>query len=329
MPELPEVETVRASLTPHVMRRTVLRAVAHRRDIVDGPAGARNLLEGGVIAEVSRTGKQLGISVKDGRTIGVHLGMSGQLRFIPAGQRPRKTTHVHAQWALSAAAGKRKARADPRGDDAPAAVSAADLKPDAPSWFDRIIFRDPRRFGGITTHATRADFAARRVEPLGPDALAVTSTHLAHAIAGSRRPIKSALLDQGVLAGVGNIYADEALFASRIHPARLAAGLSREEITALTLAVKTVLAQAVRAKGSTLRDYVSATGRAGKATLNHQVYGRSGEMCLRCGGALETVTIAQRTTVLCPRCQPRGVVTKVTGKKGVKEIGKKTKKKQR
>lgn len=293
MPELPEVETLRRSLEPRLVGRRIVRATLHRRDVLVLPgdpeggfsrarAGARpvrfrarDLLAGARVTGLVRRGKQLGVVGRvdpgDQPALCVHLGMSGRLLWAPAGARPALVDHVHASWRL---------------DDG-----------------SRLVFRDPRRFGGLWAFASVGELERARWGRLGPDALGVTARALAGALAGSRRAIKGALLDQGVVAGVGNIYADEALFAAAIDPRREAGSLDPDQTQALARQLRRVLRRAVRARGSTLRDYVDAEGRAGAFQLSHAVYGRAGQACRSCGGVLESGLVAQRTTVWCPACQ--------------------------
>ncbi len=272
VPELPEVESVRRSLEPHLLGHIVTRSTLHRADIVEGDTSALALLEGERITTLQRRGKLLSIHTKSGRVLTVHLGMSGQLLVLASGTAPKNATHLHAEWLLDSG--------------------------------QRLIFRDPRRFGGISTHANESDFHAARLADLGPDALTIDAAHLAAALAKAKRPIKAALLDQRILAGVGNIYADESLFMVGINPARLCTGLNAQDFARLADAIRDVLARAVAAGGSSLRDYVNASGDEGSYALEHAVYGRSGQTCPRCHTPLKTRLIAQRTTVWCPSCQP-------------------------
>jgi formamidopyrimidine-DNA glycosylase len=138
---------------------------------------------------------------------------------------------------------------------------------------------------------------------LGPDALGVTGEHLFERTRGSTRSIKAALLDQSLLAGVGNIYADESLFAAGISPRRASGRVSRERCERLAGAIRMILARAIQAGGSTLRDYVDADGKQGASQLSHLAYGRGGEACVACAGVLRSALVAQRTTVWCPNCQ--------------------------
>lgn len=282
MPELPEVERVRRSLEPHLVGSLIQGVWVFRQDIiVPGPGGARtayDLLNASRVAEIRRHGKQLAIVAEDRRAVCVHLGMTGQLFVQPGRSAVDGQEHRHAAWGL-----------EPVGA--------------------RLIFRDPRRFGGLWTFRNVRDLE-ERWRALGPDALDITGTQLhsgLHPAATShptRRAIKAALLDQGLLAGVGNIYADEALFAARIHPRRPAGKLTAAECERLADELRAVFARALQAGGSTLRDFVDGDGQPGRYGLQHAVYGRGGDPCPNCRATLKAITLAQRTTVFCPACQP-------------------------
>ncbi len=291
MPELPEVETVRRTLEPRLLGRAVVTTRLHRRDMLvvpgDPPGGfsraranngrrprrvrSADLLGGGTIAELVRHGKQLALVGSSGRVVCVHLGMSGWLVWRARGVRLDQADHVHAAWRL---------------DDG-----------------SRLVFRDPRRFGGIWAMQSMDDLRRERWDALGPDALGVRAEQLRRGLGDSHRAIKAALLDQGVVAGVGNIYADEALFESRIDPRRPAGSLSADEAAALARAIRRVLARAVKARGSTLRDYRDGDGAPGAFQRAHSVYGRAGEPCRSCGAPLASGLLGQRTSVWCPACQ--------------------------
>lgn len=286
MPELPEVEHLRRTLEPRLLGRRVVGATLHRRDVAVGPADppggfARQrlvvrptrlkpaqLLADAAVERIDRRGKLLAIIAGDGRALGVHLGMTGQLLWAPAGGR-LPADHVHATWRL---------------DDR-----------------SRLIFRDPRRFGGLWLAESRDELPPWR--GLGPDALTLPPQDLGGLLARARRPIKAALLDQGLLAGVGNIYADEALHRAGIHPAEVACEISAARARKLGKALRELLELAVQAGGSTLRDYRGAEGQAGAFQFQHVVYGRGGLPCFTCGRALERGVLASRTTVWCPVCQ--------------------------
>lgn len=291
MPELPEVESVRRSLAQGLIGRSIVRARLYRRDIaavVDdvGRSRPRNvrarpdasgLLEGARILEVGRRGKELAIVAEDGRVLAIHLGMSGHVEFVgPDEPRPAAATreHVHAFWTV--------------GD------GAATMG---------LQFRDPRRFGGLWSLASREALVRCRWAWFGVDGLEVNGAELAAATEGSGRAVKAALLDQRVIAGVGNIYADESLFRAAIDPRRPCRSLDAGDWDRLAREIRGVLNDAVEAGGSTVRDYAGADREAGDYQSKHLVYGRGGLACERCGGVLVSLSIAQRTTVLCGVCQ--------------------------
>ena len=271
MPELPEVECVRRALLPLVGER-IGTAQLRREDIVEhlpGRGGAAALLEDDTVRGLFRHGKQLAIEGESGRVVCVQLGMSGQL-LLTAGGVPA-FTHAHAVWVFR------------RGLT--------------------LTFRDPRRFGGLSLYPPLAALRERRWSSLGPDALTHPDRALADACRASGRRIKDLLLDQSALAGVGNIYADESLFEARIRPSRRARSLRPPEVLALSEAVRGILARAVEAGGTTLRDYVRPDGAPGGAGSLHRAYGRHGQPCDRCGTLLRRTVLSQRTTSYCPRCQ--------------------------
>lgn len=278
MPELPEVESVRRSLLPHLIGARIASATLLRPDICESfnargqPITTRpaNLLLGARITQLARRGKQLAVIADDGRTLCVHLGMTGQVLAQPR-EAVVTHTHVHARWTTHSGT--------------------------------TILFRDPRRFGGLWTFPSEEALRRARWSTLGPDALDASGPALSAAGRKSLRPIKALLLDQSVLAGVGNIYADEALFAARIPPRLRADRLAAASYEALAASIRAVLTRAIQAGGSTLRDYRDANGQSGLAARNHAVYGRAGQPCLICTLPLATAVIAQRTTVWCKQCQ--------------------------
>lgn len=281
MPEGPEVESVRRSLLPLLGAR-VVAATLRRRDIVTQPGTAAtrgvpraDLLLNQSIVALERHGKQLALIADSGRVLLVHLGMTGKL-ILDQRDRSPSLPHTHAQWTL---------QRDRRTPDI------------------RLRFVDPRRFGGLWTIPSRDALAARWAD-LGPDATAVESRHLAPALARRSAPIKAVLLDQAVVAGVGNIYADESLFAAGIHPRLPANSLNQRQIERLTASIQSIILAAIDAGGSTIRDYTDSLGNTGAAQADHMVYARAGLPCLRCSTPLADAVIAQRTTVWCPACQP-------------------------
>jgi formamidopyrimidine-DNA glycosylase len=216
----------------------------------------------------------------DTRVLCVHLGMSGRLRWHETLPEFGPKEHVHVVWELER-------------EGMPA------------GW---MSFADPRRFGGLAALSS-LDALAWRWRNTGPDALLASHDalvrHLTARLGTTTRMVKAALLDQGVIAGIGNIYADEALFDSGIAPQTQGRRLTPARIQALVSAVQATLNAAIQEGGSTLRDYVSAEGVRGQAQASHRVYGRAGRACVRCGEPLRSAQIAQRTTVWCPVCQPR------------------------
>lgn len=287
MPELPEVETIRRALQPAIVGRTVRRVTVRTRSVVAmpgdplagitrarqelpfAPLKKRLLLQGCTFDRLERRGKQLAIISAQGPAICVQLGMTGGLSLTDHA-RP----HEHVVWTL---------------DDG-----------------SRLAFSDARRFGIVGAHPGFDDLQEARWSMLGPDALTLRTPDLARACKNSRRAIKALLLDQQALAGVGNIYADEVLFDSGIHPLTPAGGLSRRRIIQLAGSIRRVLRAAIRSGGSSIRDFRSALDAKGDYQTRHQVYARDGKPCPRCGSVLERTTIAQRGTVFCPRCQTEG-----------------------
>ena len=293
MPELPEVENVRRTLEPHLLDRWVRGVWVYRPDVINGVPLAYDLLNQGRIRRLLRKGKQLAIETYDRRAICVHLGMSGQLYWkqgvghspsASAGPRP---DHVHLQW-----------RIEPDENGARDAMNT-----DGESGTGLLIFRDPRRFGEVATYRDARVLLEQRWNELGPDALTIEPSQLSPILRGTRRAIKAVLLDQRALAGVGNIYADESLFLAGIRPTRVARTLKAAEVERLCGAVRQVLQSAVGAGGSTLRDFKNADEQPGRYAQFHQVYGRGGAACVRCGGVLTSRTLGQRTTVWCKVCQ--------------------------
>ena len=269
MPELPEVETTRAGLEPHLAGRLVTGAVLRRPDL-RWPIAAEigEVLPGQVIQAVRRRAKYLLLDTAVGSAL-LHLGMSGSLRVLPGETPPG--LHDHVDLAL---------------DDG------------------RVLrFNDPRRFGCLLWQP------AGQVHPLlqrlGPEPLgnAFDGDYLFRLSRGRRGPVKNFLMDQAVVVGVGNIYAAEALFAAGISPLRPAGQVSRERYRRLAEEVRAVLAAAIRRGGTTLRDFISPDGSAGYFVQELSVYGRGGAPCPRCGARLREARIGQRASVWCGRCQ--------------------------
>ncbi len=281
LPELPEIEHLKRTLGVVIVGAVVDEVRLLRPDIVHPfangrPAIARtDLLLGSTITALARRGKQLAIIGDGNAVLCVHLGMSGQLQYVPYRQRLPRTDHIHCIWRLRATSGDR----------------------------GRLVFRDPRRFGGLWLFRSLAALREERWSRLGPDALGITAPALGMALARTRRPLKAALLDQSLLCGLGNIYVDECLFAARLDPRSVSRALGPAPIAALASAIRSILRRAIAAGGSTIRDYLDASGRPGSYHLAHRVYGRAGQPCLRCRRTLRHTMIAQRSTVFCSGCQ--------------------------
>ncbi|MEO1129500.1 MAG: bifunctional DNA-formamidopyrimidine glycosylase/DNA-(apurinic or apyrimidinic site) lyase [Planctomycetota bacterium] len=287
MPELPEVEHVRQGLAASIVGARVRRVRVHRRDVIvtdgDPPGGfsrsrrttdaaprrvrSSELLGGDEIRDVLRHGKQLAIVGASGRVVCVHLGMTGRV-LVGA---ESGMTHEHVRWTLEDGT--------------------------------RLSFCDARRFGGLWCYDSEASLRSARWDALGPDALHVTAKMLQRVFASRARPIKAVLLDQTLVAGLGNIYVDESLFASGILPTRMARDVTDGESRDLARHARRILRRAIRAGGSTLRDFVGVEGQKGGYRLRHIVYGRAGQPCRRCRTTLESDQVGQRTTVWCPSCQ--------------------------
>lgn len=280
MPELPEVENVRRGLAGTVLGRCVVGVTLQRLDVVHGPSRPADLLRGRTITRIDRLGKQLALvgtprqGPDDGRTgpcICIHLGMTGSLRHYPSGVPAPQDIHTHVRWRLE------------NGGE--------------------LVFRDPRRFGGLWTYPSVEALDNERWSRLGQDALAITPRRLHAGLQRTRRPLKAALLDQAVVAGLGNIYVDELLFACRLSPVCPANACQISQTTLLVSRMRALLKRAIRSGGSTLRDYVGADGRAGGFQFRHKVYGRTGESCILCKDPLTRLQVAGRTTVYCTTCQ--------------------------
>lgn len=269
MPELPEVENVRLTLLPHVQGIRVKKVTICRPDVVTGLATPQSLLQGKVIANVIRHGKQLAILADDAQqtTVNVHLGMTGRLMRV-TGSLP---AHCHIQWDLANG--------------------------------DKLVFIDPRRFGGLWTFDAWVDLKTQRWDKLGPDALKITASGLAAGLLKTKRALKAALLDQNLVAGLGNIYVDELCFMCGIRPNRMACELTVKDYRLLVREMRKLLKTAIKCGGSTLRDYVMVNGQSGKYQNLHKVYGRTGKPCVTCGMILHGMLLAGRTTVFCSHCQ--------------------------
>jgi len=268
MPELPEVEVSRRGLAPQLAGRKI-SGVSVREPRLRWPVPRDVLaLAGRTVGAVRRRGKYLLVDCGDGHLI-LHLGMSGSLRVLPPGTPPGK--HDHFDLLLG----------------------------------DRLLrLRDPRRFGAVLWATGDVDahplLAHLGVEPLSR---ALTPQRLHALTRGNRIAIKNFLMDGKRIVGVGNIYASESLFRAGISPRKRAGRISRQEAKKLVAAIKVTLQAAIRAGGSTLRDFVGADGADGYAQQRHYVYDRAGKKCRRCSTRIRKLTQGQRSTYFCPTCQ--------------------------
>ncbi len=269
MPELPEVETTRRGIAPHLIGRRIESLLLRNRALRwPVPPSLPRVLRGQRVDDVARRAKYLLLETEPGHVI-VHLGMSGSLRVLPRDAPVRKHDHV-------------------------------DLVLDSGKL---LRFNDPRRFGCWLwqprgrTHTLLAD--------LGPEPLAdgFDGDHLAQLARGRRAPVKNFLMDQLVVVGDGNIYAAEALFRAGIDPRRAAGRIARERYRMLADAVREILRHAIRRGGTTLRDFVRPDGEPGYFEQDLFVYGRAGQRCKVCRTLLKASVVGQRASVWCPNCQ--------------------------
>jgi formamidopyrimidine-DNA glycosylase len=272
VPELPEVETVVRDLRPRLVGRrftsVATSGLALRRAWAAGWPAA---LAGRRVREVRRRGKWIVIALDGGPHLVFHLGMSGQLVVAPAKEPPRP--HTHLTFALG------------RGGE-------------------QLRFTDIRRFGSATLFAGPEEveqFFER--SGLGPEPFDLDPKYWRDRLAATWRNLKAVLLDQRVVAGVGNIYADESLFSARLHPSLTGHDLSAAEARRLRESVAAVLTRAIEKRGSSIRNYIGGSGLKGEYQDEFLVYGRTGEPCVRCRRPIERIVLAGRSTHFCPRCQ--------------------------
>jgi len=288
MPELPEVETVRWGLSAALEGRVLTRVNAKRADLrIAFPQGFAARLMGRRVTRVRRRAKYLLLDLDSCETLIMHMGMSGRFT-VHGAQAPVKPGGFHHKTADDGSGEGKHDHVVFETDEG-----------------TRIVFTDHRRFGLMTLAATEAVEEHPLFAGLGPEPLddAFTPASLGAALKGKRTPIKSALLDQRVVAGLGNIYVCEALFRARISPKRLAASVAGARALRLVPAIKAVLKDAIKAGGSSLRDYAKADGELGYFQHHFAVYGREGKPCPSCRGTIKRIVQAGRSTFYCPSCQ--------------------------
>ena len=278
MPELPEVETVARGLQKTILGRRIVSIALGKTDFIDDPTALEEHLPGRRIETVERYGKFMMLRLSplenavatyangkaEPASLLVHLGMTGNLTSRAAHEPHEKHTHV---WMLL--------------DDG-----------------RELRYTDPRRFGRMAYLA--GDAISEELQRFGADPLLVTAEDFAMRIRSRASRIKALLLDQSVLRGVGNIYADESLWRAKIHPARVGANLSVAQTTALRRLLQEILKKAIAMRGSTIADFQDPNGEPGEYQKRHRVYGREGHPCSRCGA----IIVAGRSSYYCPKCQP-------------------------
>jgi formamidopyrimidine-DNA glycosylase len=290
MPELPEVEVTRRRIEPVLLGRRIaaVKTTANSYFFLTPPAVLSRGLVGRTVTALDRRGKYLLATLDDESVLLVHLGMTGQL-FSSDAVSPRL---------LSATA---RASLSPEGQQRFEPDQHTHLQLHFADGGAAVYMRDVRKFGKVGLRAPGE--RDPRVDKLGVDALAVTGELLFGASRKRKVATKSLLLDQTVLAGVGNIYADEALFIARIRPRRRAERLRRIDCERLAEALRRVLERSIETGGSSISDYVAPDGSDGAYQDERRVYARTGEPCLECGTPIKRIVVGQRGTHYCPECQ--------------------------
>jgi formamidopyrimidine-DNA glycosylase len=308
VPELPEVETIVRELRPGLVGRRITSVRIGKKNLRK-PWKKRwaSELVGKKIEAVDRRGKWILVRLENDVHLVFHLGMTGQLTVVPA--RETKALHTHLTMDLGR---HTQARSASEGNQSyPRSrfglVSEPKRRRTPHSKDQQLRFRDIRRFGSGTLFGNDADLQSFfKSSALGPEPFDLVPRYWQDCLARTGRCLKAVLLDQRVLAGVGNIYADEALFEARLHPRRLGRSVRSEEADRLRRAIASVLQRAIDKRGSSIRDYVDGSGRKGEYQNEFRVYGRAGEPCVRCGQSICRIRLAGRSTHYCPKCQKSG-----------------------
>ena len=280
MPELPEVETVVRGLRLSLPGRAIVEVRFGKTDFVDNPGEIAERLPGLRISNVRRLGKFICIGLQAGEpsaalaapaaplSLIIHLGMTGRLTVIQTNEPV--AAHTHVLFAL---------------DDG-----------------RELRYTDIRRFGRmlLIPETRLAEFTGN----LGKEPLEISAEEFCRNLGSRRARVKALLLDQKVLRGIGNIYADESLFRAGLHPARIAENLTKKQLQGLHKTIRQVLEEAIRSRGSSISDYVDSEGKRGEYQFRHRVYQRTGKPCFRCKAKIRRVIVAGRSSHFCPRCQP-------------------------
>ena len=286
MPELPEVETVRRGLAPAMEGQVIARAELRRADLRwPFPPDMEARLTGARVLQLRRRSKYILADLDRGESLIIHLGMSGRMVIsgLSAPHVPGQFHHDHP------------------------AIEKHDHVIFHMGQGARVTFNDPRRFGAMDLCATDQSEAHPLLATIGPEPLGneFHAAYLAAKLAGRKTPIKAALLDQRIVAGLGNIYVCEALFRAGIHPGRMAGRISAARIATLTGTIRATLLEAIEAGGSSLRDYRQANGELGYFQHAFRVYGREGALCVTpdCGRTVRRIVQSGRSSFYCPSCQ--------------------------
>ena len=273
MPELPEVETVVRGLQSVLPGTRIVTVRLGKTDFIDDPASLEQFVPGNRVREVRRYGKFVVIAFESSAgsarnpALLIHLGMTGQLVTCPS--EAAVVPHTHAFFSLD---------------------NGRELR-----------YTDIRRFGQMRFLSGETDLAD--LEGLGLDPLEASEEQFVAAIKDRRARVKALLLDQRVFRGMGNIYTDESLWRARIHPARLATSLKHNELRILYRAVRAILTEAIRLRGSSISDYVDSQGERGEFQRRHRAYQREGKKCFRCGNPIRRMIVAGRSSYFCAKCQ--------------------------
>lgn len=269
MPELPEVETSRRGISPHILDKQLIDiTLRHTQLRWKIPENLLSYIKDEHLTSIKRRAKYLLLNFTSG-TLLIHLGMSGSLRICPLNTLAQKHDHVDL------------------------------IFPDC-----LLRFTDPRRFGAVLWLGTDPQ-SSSLLSKLGPEPLSeeFNDSYLYQCAQKRKLPVKQFIMDQQIVTGVGNIYATEALFSAGINPNRAAGNISQKRYQLLVAAIKTILRQAITQGGTTLKDFVGGDGKPGYFQQTLLIYGKAGQTCPHCQAALKTVKLAARSTVYCPKCQ--------------------------
>ncbi len=290
MPELPEVEVTRRRIAPFLVGRTVskVRTGPPSYFFLTDPAVLRRRMRGRTFGDIERRGKYLLAGADDGSQLVLHLGMTGQL--FPEGASSLRLLSATARASLSP-----ESQVHFEGDQhTHLRVEFADEGPD-------LLFRDVRKFGKALW-LVRGE-SHERLQRLGPDALIFSGTQLFDASRGRQLPVKQLLLDQSIVAGIGNIYADESLYHAGIRPTRRARRMRRRDCEGLARSVREVLERAIASGGSSMSDFVAPDGQDGQYQAERRVYARAGQPCYHCDSRIRRIVLGSRGAHFCPTCQ--------------------------